>query len=45
MVIYHDADSVLRRMNNYFNFNTSSIGNPDIYLGSKFKKMRLENGV
>ena len=45
MVIHHDADSVLRRMNKYFNFNTSSIGNPDIYLGSKFKKMRLENGV
>ena len=39
MVIHHDAESVLRRIYNYFKLKPSSIGDPDIYLGSKLKKM------
>ena len=44
MVIHHDADSVLQRIDKYFKLNTSSIRNPDIYLGAKLKNMRLEKG-
>ena len=45
MVIHHDADIVLWRIYKYFKLNPSSIGDPDIYLGDKLKKMQLENGV
>ena len=45
MVIHHDTESVLWRINKYFKLKPSSIGDPDIYLGAKLKKMRLENGV
>ena len=45
MVIHHDAESVLRRIDKYFKLKPSSIGDPDIYLGSKLNKIRLENGV
>ena len=45
MVINHDAESVLLRIYKYFKLKPSSIGDPDIYLGAKLKKMRLENGV
>ena len=45
MVINHDAESVLRRIDKYFKLNPSSIGDPEIYLGSKLNKDRLENGV
>ena len=45
MVIHHDAESVLRRIDKYFKLKTSSIGDLDIYLGAKSKKMRLESGV
>ena len=45
MVIHHDAESVLRRVDKYFNLNPSYIGDPEIYLGDKLNKMRLENRV
>ena len=45
MVIHHDVESVIRIIDRNFKINTSSIGDPDIYLGEKFKEMRLENGV
>ena len=45
MVIHHDTESVLWRINKYFKLKPSSIGDPDVYLGAKLKKMRLENGV
>ena len=35
MVIHHDAESVLRRIDKYFKLKTSSIGDLDIYLGAK----------
>ena len=43
MAIHPDVDSVLRRIDKYFNLNPSLIGDPDIYLGAKLKKMRLKN--
>ena len=45
MVIHHDGVSVLRRIDNYFTLKPSLIGEPDIYLVSKLKKMQLENGL
>ena len=45
MVIHHDAESVLRRIDKYFKLKTSSIGDLDIYLGANLNKLRLENGV
>ena len=45
MVIHHDAQSVLRRIDKYFKLNPSSIRYLEIYLEAKLKKMRLENRV
>ena len=45
MIIHHDTGSVLRRIYKYFKLNPSSIGDPDIYLGTKLKKRILENVV
>ena len=45
MVIHHDAESVLWRIDKYFKFKPSFIGDPDIYLGAKLNKMLLENIV
>ena len=45
MVIHHDADGLLRIIDKYFNLKPILIGDTDIYLGAKLKKMRLENGV
>ena len=35
MVIHHDAESVLRRIDKYFKLNPSLIGYPEIHLGAK----------
>ena len=35
VVVHHDAESVLRRIDTYFNIKHSSIGDPRIYLGAK----------
>ena len=45
MVVYHDDENVLRRIDKYFNLKPSSIGEPDIYLGEKLNKMRFKNVV
>ena len=45
MVIHHDTDSVIRRIDKYFKLKGTSIGGPDIYLGTKSKNMRLDNGI
>lgn len=44
MVIHHDARSVLDKIDKYFTLKPSSIGDPDIYLGAKIKKMEYEDG-
>ena len=45
MVIRHDVESVIRRIDKYFKLKPSSIGEPNIYLGANLNKLRLENGV
>ena len=35
MVIHNDAESVLRRKDNYFKLKPGLIGDPEIYLGAK----------
>ena len=45
IVIHRDIESVIRIINKYFKLKPSFIGDPDIYFGSKLKKMQLENGV
>ena len=45
MVIHHDAESVIHIIDKYFRLNTSSIGDPSIYLVAKLKNMRLDNRV
>ena len=43
--IAHNAEDVLRRLDKYFMLKPGSLGDPDIYLGAKLKKMTLPNGV
>ena len=45
LAIHHDAEGELRNLDRYFKMKPNSIGSPDIYLGTKLKKTRLENGV
>ena len=45
MVIHRDADSVLWQIDKYFKLKPSLIGDPEIYLVAKLKKMRPENRV
>ena len=45
VVVHHDIESVLWRLDKYFKLNPILIDDPDIYLGSKLKKMQLENEV
>ena len=45
MVIHHDTESVVRRIDKYFKLKPSLIGNTGIYLGSQLKYMQLENRV
>ena len=45
LCIHHDAMTVLRKINDYMKLKPSSIGDPDIYLGTKLKQVKLDNGV
>ena len=45
MFIHHYVESVIRRIDKYFKFKYSYIGDPEIYLGSNLKKIILENRV
>jgi len=45
LVIHHDAMKTLMRIDKYFKFKPTSIGDPDIYLGAKLKKATCSNGV
>ena len=45
MVIHNDADIALRRIDKYFKLKSGSISDTNIYLGSKFKKINLKNGL
>ena len=45
LCIHHDAESALYEIDRYFPMKKGSIGDPDIYLGSKLRKVTLCNGV
>jgi hypothetical protein len=45
LCIHHDPMSVMKEINGYLPLKPSSVGNPDIYLGTKLKETRLPNGV
>ena len=43
--IHHDAEASLHQLNEFFQMKIGSIGDPDIYLGAKLRKVQLPNGV
>ena len=45
LAIGHDPMKALHELDHYFMMKPGSIGDPDIYLGAKMRKVRLENGV
>ncbi len=45
LCIHHDPMSVMNEINNYLLLTPSSVGDPDIYLGTKLRQTRLPNGV
>ena len=45
LVINHDAMTILNQINKYLPLKPSSVGDPDIYLGTKLRQTRLPNGV
>jgi hypothetical protein len=45
LVVHHDAEAELHRLDKFFHMKDGSIGNPDMYLGAKLRKMTLPNGV
>ena len=45
LAIDHDAMSVLRDIDKYFKMKPGSMGDPDFYLGTKLRKVKLSNGV
>lgn len=45
LAISHDPDTMLRELDKYFPMKEGSIGDPDIYLGSKLRRIKLDNGA
>jgi len=45
LCIHHDAEGALKELDKYFQMKPGSIGNPDVYLGSKLRMVTLDNGV
>ena len=45
MAISHNATTTLQEINKFFQMKPGSIGDPDVYLGGKLRKIRLPNGV
>ena len=45
LAIHHDPESQLKNLDKYFPMKPESIGDPDIYLGTKLRKVTLTNGV
>ena len=43
--IHHDGEQALHELDKYFQMKPGSIGDPDIYLGTKLRKVQLNNGV
>ena len=45
LVVHHEAMTEIKKIDKYFPMKPSSMGDPDIYLGAKLRKVRLDNGV
>ena len=45
LIVSHDAGNDLRKIDYYFKMKEDSIGDPDIYLGSKLRRVTLPNSV
>ena len=45
LCIHHDPDDVLNKLNGYVLLKPSSVGSPNIYLGTKLKCMQLHNDI
>jgi hypothetical protein len=45
LCIHHDAMAVLQSINDRMKLKPSSVGDPDIYLGTKLRQIRLDNGI
>ena len=45
MVIHHYARPILDRIEKFMKLKESSVGDPDIYLGAKLKKVHMDNDV
>ena len=44
LAIHHDAERALHQLDHYCMMKKGSIGDPNVYLGSKLQKVALENG-
>ena len=44
LVIHHNPKKVMDKIHKYFPLKEGSVGEPDMYLGTKLKKTRLNNG-
>ena len=45
LAIHHAADTALHEFDHFFKMKSGSIGDPNMYLGAKLRKVVLENGV
>ena len=45
MVIHHDARPIIDRIDKFMKLKESSVGDLDIYLGAKLKKIQMDNDV
>ena len=45
VVIHHDVRLILDMIDKFMKLKESSVGNPDIYLGAKLKKVQMDNDV
>ena len=45
LAINHDATGALEELDKFFSMKPGSIGDPDIYLGAKLRRVQLDNGV
>ena len=45
LVIHHYLDTALHELDQFFKMKSGSIGDPNMYLGSRLSKVVLENGV
>jgi hypothetical protein len=45
LAIHHNATTIINEVDKFFKMKSGSVGDPDIYLGAKLRKMQMPNGV